>query len=362
MKCLQLLRMVASRRTAKGSIMDGSLRNADSSQKDPRPAGKSNGSQQIAPMKGSKSRKDPSLHQECEKGEVKRSGSTTHLSPLLDPISPFSSLPENATPRSEKAIKHVDSDPITVTPPSQRNRTNNGTPPGILITAPNTKVPEEKQASETAVHTEDPPPAKPKSGRMRQSCLSSMCKDKDEPHIHAVLRRSSTLPTNDSTQICIDITGDREGIEQNGIPHSNEDGSEAETASQTQFMSIAPFLNACERWFPAFDPTLQKLLAEKAQQTANSCQHLSSMNAALFLLSRGPWIPTHISVHVRQAALAAVGVGWSWVNQVPISRFPLVGMMLAFRWPRLITFLQTMSRKWRQCLHCMPHCVEILVK
>jgi hypothetical protein len=50
-----------------------------------------------------------------------------------------------------------------------------------------------------------------------------MCKDKDEPHIHAVLRRSSTLPTNDSTQICIDITGDREGIEQNGIPHSNED-------------------------------------------------------------------------------------------------------------------------------------------
>jgi hypothetical protein len=108
-------------------------------------------------MKGSKSRKDPSLHQECEKGEVKRSGSTTHLSPLLDPISPFSSLPGNATPRSEKAIKHVDSDPITVTPPSQRNQTNNGTPPGILITAPNTKVPEEKQASETAVHTEDPP-------------------------------------------------------------------------------------------------------------------------------------------------------------------------------------------------------------
>ena len=42
---------------------------------------------------------------------------------------------------------------------------------------------------------------------------------------------------------------------------------------------------------------------------------------ALYLLSRGPWIPTHISVHVRQAALAAVGVGWSWVNQVPIT-FP----------------------------------------
>ena len=108
-------------------------------------------------MKGSKSRKNPSLHQDGEKGEVKRSGPNTHLSPLSDPISPFSSLPGNATPRSERAIKHVDSDPITVTPPSQRNQTNSGTPPGIPTTAPKTKVPEEKQPSETALHTEDPP-------------------------------------------------------------------------------------------------------------------------------------------------------------------------------------------------------------
>lgn len=33
------------------------------------------------------------------------------------------------------------------------------------------------------------------------------------------------------------------------------------------------------------------------------------MNAALYILSRGPWIPNHISLHVRQAALAAVGAG-----------------------------------------------------
>ena len=41
------------------------------------------------------------------------------------------------------------------------------------------------------------------------------------------------------------------------------------------------------------------------------------MKIALYLLSRGPWIPTHVSIHVRQAALAAVGVGWSWAHQVP---------------------------------------------
>ena len=44
---------------------------------------------------------------------------------------------------------------------------------------------------------------------------------------------------------------------------------------------------------------------------------MSSMNTALYLLSRGPWIPAHVSIQVRQAALAAVGVGWSWVHQVP---------------------------------------------
>ena len=45
------------------------------------------------------------------------------------------------------------------------------------------------------------------------------------------------------------------------------------------------------------------------------------MNAALFILSRDPWVPSHISLHVRQAALAAVGSGWSWGNQIPTA-FP----------------------------------------
>ena len=236
-------------------------RNADSSQKDPLPARKSNESQQITPINSGKSRKSLSLHQDSEKGEVNRPGPNTFLSPLSDPISPFSSLPGNTTPKSERAIKHIDSDPITVTPPSQRNQKNDGTSPGTPATAPKTKIPEEKHTSETVVHNVAPPPAKPKGGRMKQSCPSSMRRDKDEPHIHAVLKRSSTLPTNDSTQICIDITGDRDGVEQNGISHSNEDGSDADTVSQTKFKSIAPFLNACEKWFPTFDPTLTETVS-----------------------------------------------------------------------------------------------------
>ena len=79
-------------------------RNADSSQKDPLPARKSNGSQQITPMNGDKSHKNPSLHQDGEKREVKQSGPNTHLSPLSDPISPFSSLPGNTTPKVKERL------------------------------------------------------------------------------------------------------------------------------------------------------------------------------------------------------------------------------------------------------------------
>jgi hypothetical protein len=96
------------------------------------------------------------------------------------------------------------------------------------------------------------------------------------------------LPANDNTQICIDITGDKDGIEQDGIPHSNKDGSDVDNSPQTQFTSIAPFLNACEKWFPTFDPNLQKVLANKAQQAAINCQHFSSMNAARIYCLEAP--------------------------------------------------------------------------
>ena len=123
------------------------------------------------------------------------------------------------------------------------------------------------------------------------------------------------------TEICIDITGDQEEIEQEGLIGGSSDGTGSNAAVPARFASLAPFLHASEKWFSNFDPNLQLLLATRAQQLAIHSQHFSSLNAALYILSKGPWIPTHISVHVRQAALAAVGVGWSWVNQVPTA-FP----------------------------------------
>ena len=78
-----------------------------------------------------------------------------------------------------------------------------------------------------------------------------------------------------------------------------------------------PLLNLAANGSRPLMTPLFAALAHKAQDIAIHCSHISSMNTALYLLSRGPWIPTHVSIHVRQAALAAVGVGWSWVHQVP---------------------------------------------
>ena len=296
-------------------------RNSASSQKDPPPTRKLCCSQQITPLNDDELHKSLPSPGHGAKAECKQLQPNLHPPSSPDPISPVSPQQDDATPKDDGAIRQANSDPITVTPSSQRNRKLNDIPPYTSVIAPKTYIPEEKHGREVAANSADPPPAKPKSGRTKPSCPPSSRKDKDEPHIHAVLKRCSTLPANDNTQICIDITGDKDGIEQDGIPHSNKDGSDVDNSPQTQFTSIAPFLNACEKWFPTFDPNLQKVLANKAQQAAINCQHFSSMNAALYLLSRGPWIPTHISVHVRQAALAAVGVGWSWVNQVPTT-FP----------------------------------------
>ena len=139
--------------------------------------------------------------------------------------------------------------------------------------------------------------------------------------IQEALQRASTLSANDGTEICIDITGDDN--------HSSEDdmmtqtpGHETQTQlTQPQFTSLAPFLQVSRKWFQLIDQTIVDTLAAKAHDIAVNYCHMASMNSALYLLSQGPWVPTHVSVHVRQAALAAVGLGWSWYNQVPTA-FP----------------------------------------
>ena len=54
--------------------------------------------------------------------ECKQLNLNLHLPPSPGPISPVSPSPADATPKREGASKHANSDPITVTPSSQRNR------------------------------------------------------------------------------------------------------------------------------------------------------------------------------------------------------------------------------------------------
>ena len=161
------------------------------------------------------------------------------------------------------------------------------------------------------------PPGIATPTKTKSSQASSLHQGEALPPIQAALKRSSVLPANDKTRVCIDVTGEDDHTEQIDL---TQPSFERETQSQSQqfrFASLSPFAESSRKWFPTLDATVIAALANKAQDIAIHCGHMSSMNTALYLLSRGPWIPTHVSIHVRQAALAAVGVGWSWVHQVP---------------------------------------------
>lgn len=138
-----------------------------------------------------------------------------------------------------------------------------------------------------------------------------------EPPIHAALKKSLSLSANDRTQICIDITGENDEVEHDQLNQLSNDVTDDQNQVCDRFVSLTPFIDASGKWFSTFDTSLQHRLATRARQLAIESHHFPSMHAALYILSRGPWVPTHISVHVRQAALAAVGIGWSWINQIP---------------------------------------------
>ena len=224
-------------------------------------------------------------------------------------------LPTERTDVHASDNRTENTDPITFTPPSQRYCRNdanhavsstNGQSGSALSVLKNTD-----QAKDAAKSLEN---AKGK-GKGKQSQKPAAAKHRDESLIHAAFKRSATASANDETQICIDITGGNDEQDLGGTPEAVSDINEDQRKSHSQYAT--PFLNASEKWFPALKADLQCILAHRAQQIAIRCTHHPSINAALYLLSKGPWIPTHISVHVRQAALAAVGTGWSWGNQIP---------------------------------------------
>ena len=212
-------------------------------------------------------------------------------------------------------------DPITATPPSQRNRPGNKDLPDKAACQHEQTLQEGQGAERASDPVTDPPSQASKRIITKPTRKPEALDKKTDPPIHAALKKSSTLSANDGTQICIDITGDQETVEQEGFINFSSGILVEEPSIPAHLSTLAPFLEASGKWFPNFDSNLRQHLAERAQQLAIHGKHFPSFHTALYLLSKGPWVPAHISVHVRQAALAAVGVGWSWVNQVPTA-FP----------------------------------------
>ena len=236
--------------------------------------------------------------------------------PVITPSSPPSVSPSSQNGNAKPAC----SDPIVSTLPHQCQSVD----PASKAPIRNDPSPEKQPLvpdDPVVVEIGKNPPGITTPTRTKTSQTSSLHQGEALPPIQAALKRSSVLPANDKTRVCIDITGEDDHTEQNDPAQTS---FERETQSQSQpaqFASLSPFAESSRSWFPTLDAPVIAALANKAQDIAINCGHMSSMNTALYLLSRGPWIPTHVSIHVRQAALAAVGVGWSWVHQVPTT-FP----------------------------------------
>jgi len=76
-----------------------------------------------------------------------------------------------------------------------------------------------------------------------------------EPPIHAALKRSSALSVNDNTQICIDITGDQEGIKQEVSIGVSSEGTGNNAGVPARFASLAPFYMPVRNGFRILIPT-----------------------------------------------------------------------------------------------------------
>ena len=260
--------------------------------------------------------------QQAAGSEIKNSqGEVANLiNKLSDPIITPSSPPDAFEPLPDSNDQHHNSDPIVSTPPSQHQALDtvpehlpgNDQPSDMLPLSPDDSFVVEVTKD---LQNSAPPP------KNMSPHIPTVDKGATRSPIQDAFKRSSVLPANDKTRVCIDITGEDEDTRHTGSTQSSIERETQNQPLQLRFASLSPFTEVSRKWFHTFDANVIDALATKAQDIAINCGHLPSMNTALYLLSQGPWVPTHVSIHVRQAALAAVGVGWSWVNQVPTA-FP----------------------------------------
>ena len=121
------------------------------------------------------------------------------------------------------------------------------------------------------------PPGIVSPTKTKSSQTSSLHQGEALPPIQAALQRSSVLPANDKTRVCIDITGEDDHTEQIDL---TQPSFERETQSQSQqfrFASLSPFAESSRKWFPTLDANVIAALANKAQDIAIHCSHMSSI-------------------------------------------------------------------------------------
>ena len=127
--------------------------------------------------------------------------------------------------------KHGDlncNDPIIATPPSQRNRPGNKDLPDKPVCQHEQTLQKGQSAEGVSDPVTDPPSQASRRIITKPSRKPDALNKKTDPPIHAALKKSSTLSANDGTQICIDITGDQEAIEQVGLISSKNNNTKAQ--------------------------------------------------------------------------------------------------------------------------------------
>ena len=190
-------------------------------------------------------------------GEVKGGiASKVRLSnELSDPVITPSSPPGVSLPSQTDNAKQESSDPIVHTLPSQSQ------PLDAASEAPigNVTVPEEQSLlpdDAVVVEVGKDPPGIATPTKTKPSQASSSHQGDAVPLIQAALQRSSVLPANDKTRVCIDITGEDDHTEQIDL---TQPSFERETQSQSQqgrFASLSPFAESSRKWFPTLDDTV----------------------------------------------------------------------------------------------------------
>ena len=191
-----------------------------------------------------------------QKAELKHHACAPHSSARA-PLSHNPAPPTELTDGHNGDNRSENTDPITFTPPRQRDCRSDANPVVSLASGQCDDalrmLKNTDQARDAAISLDN---VKGK-GKGKQSQKPAAAKHRDEPLIHAALKRSATASANDETQICIDITGENDEKDPDGTPETVSDAQEDQRKSHSQYATITPFLNASEKWFPALNADLQ---------------------------------------------------------------------------------------------------------